>query len=151
MYSKVAKHVITHLPAALPIPAIIQTVPNRGELCPLRCREDAFFEAGVVLWLFSSHSTFLGVWFVFNSCRTVGVRSGWRVVKSIWWIGGRRRCGAAFHGFRFLLFTDTPFCCFILLLYSERLLVVIPPRWQLSLFFYFGETCLLMTVSNMTL
>ena len=40
-------------------------VKTHWELCPLRCREDAFFEAGVVLWLFFF---IFDVFWVFGSC-----------------------------------------------------------------------------------
>ena len=46
------------------------------ELWTLRCRDDAFFEAGDALWLFSSYSTFLGVWFVSDCWSTFGLKGG---------------------------------------------------------------------------
>ena len=104
-------------------------------MSPSMSRGRVFWGWCCIVTFFLHIRRFLGVWFVFDLCRTVGVRSDWRVVKSVWWIGGGRRCGVSFHGFRFFLFTDTPFCRFILLLYSERLLVVNSPRWKLSLFF----------------
>ena len=71
------------------------------------------------LVLFCDFSLHIPRFGVFYLCRTVGVRSGWRLVKSGWRIGGGRRCAVSFHGFLFFLFTDTPFCRFISLLYSE--------------------------------
>ena len=73
---------------------------HRLELCPLRSREDVFWRLVFCVFFLSSNSTFLSVY-----SRSVGLRSVWRLVKTIWGLGGGRRFGQFFVDFLKCYFT----------------------------------------------